>query len=85
MPDNSWKTGFYAALLKYVQEHGHPNATEVTGFYDSYWSGGCDTCDTCGAIEVDIYFKTADSDRGQTYTYDGSFFSLISNLSEDNE
>lgn len=81
MPDNSWKTGFYASLLKYVQQQGYPDAVEVTSLYDNYRYGGCDACGSDG-IEVKIRFKTAGSDRIQVYTYAGRLSYLIADLSE---
>jgi hypothetical protein len=80
-----WVVGFKAALLRYVQAHGHPEATEVTSWGDSASdvSGGCDTCYSGPDYEVDIFFLTPGRTYPLYYTYNGHFTDLLHELTGD--
>lgn len=73
-----FETVFYDALLGFLKSNG-VEATAVTGFDDrTEWGGGCETCEYQYVV-MDIYY-TDNAGRFRTYTYDGGFSSLISEL-----
>lgn len=78
---DGWLEEFLNALLKYVQEHGHPAATKVTGWDDSAeeW-GGCETCYNGLTYEVEITFEEPGYNYGRIYTYNGKFTDLLYEL-----
>lgn len=78
-----WVAGFKAALLRYVQEHGHPEATEVTDWDDSANEGAGCSCYSGMTYEVDISFKSPGLKYNRTYSYDGKFTDLLYELTED--
>jgi hypothetical protein len=66
------------ALTRFVKEVDLTCDT-VTGFEDRTEYGGyCETC-SYEYVVVDIYYFTDNGGR-KTYTYDGTFSSLIRNL-----
>ena len=67
------------ALTRFVKEVDKDCDT-VTDFEDRTEYGGyCETC-SYEYVVVDIYYTTVKGGR-KTYTYDGTFSSLIRNLS----
>lgn len=79
-----WVAGFKAALLRYVQENGHPGAIEITDWDDSASDpGGCSTCHCGLEYEVDISFKEKGFKYIRLYTYNGKFTDLLYQLTSD--
>lgn len=83
-----FKEKFDSLLLEFIKRRGI-NAIAVTGYYESssqVWSGGCETCGNYDTeFEVDIYYVYDEAYGSRTYTYDGKFADLITELAEIDE
>ena len=80
---DDWVVGFKAALLRYVQNHGHSEATEVTDWDDSAeYNDGC-YCYSGMEYEVNISYMKPGYKYSTYYTFKGKFTDLLYELTED--